>query len=439
MNQDDFFALADDLAAARGGNEQLFCWLDGEDSDFVRLNGNRVRQAGHVRRRALHLTLIDGERQVEGDCELAGSPAADRDRSHQLLARLRDRLPHVPADPFLHVSTDPSASDRAVGDPAPPTEIAIETLLTAAEGLDLVGIWASGAIIQGMASSYGHRHWHRSQSFHLDWSAYLERDQAVKASYAGLTWEPGQLTRTVAEQRAQLALIARPPRELAPGRYRAYLAPAAVEELLGLLAWRGFDLKSHRTSQTPLLRLVRGERAFDPAITLTEESGRGLMPGFTAEGFVTPASVPLIEAGRYAQCLVDARDGREYGVPVNAAGGAPESLAMAPGEIADDAILTRLGTGLYIGNLWYSNWSDPNDCRLTGMTRFACFWVADGEIVAPVPVMRFDDSLYHLLGERFEGLTQRREQRLAADTYGGRSTASALLPGLLVGGIDLTL
>jgi predicted Zn-dependent protease len=73
------------------------------------------------------------------------------------------------------------------------------------------------------------------------------------------------------------------------------------------------------------------------------------------------------------------------------------------------------------------------------MTRFGTYWVEAGEIIAPVKVMRFDDSLYHLLGDRLEGLTRERELLLSAETYDGRSTDSALLPGLLVSGIDLTL
>jgi hypothetical protein len=65
--------------------------------------------------------------------------------------------------------------------------------------------------------------------------------------------------------------------------------------------------------------------------------------------------------------------------------------------------------------------------------------VEDGELVDPVDVMRFDDTLYDLLGHRLEGLTMERELILSAETYGGRSTASCLLPGILVSGIELTL
>ena len=63
----------------------------------------------------------------------------------------------------------------------------------------------------------------------------------------------------------------------------------------------------------------------------------------------------------------------------------------------DDA-LAALDTGLCVGNLWYLNYSDRPACRMTGMTRFATFWVEDGKIVAPVDVLRFDDTIYRMLG-----------------------------------------
>ena len=61
-------------------------------------------------------------------------------------------------------------------------------------------------------------------------------------------------------------------------------------------------------------------------------------------------------------------------------------------------MLAALGTGLYIGNLWYLNYSDRPAGRMTGMTRFATFWVEGGRIVAPVTPLRFDDTLYRMLG-----------------------------------------
>jgi predicted Zn-dependent protease len=73
------------------------------------------------------------------------------------------------------------------------------------------------------------------------------------------------------------------------------------------------------------------------------------------------------------------------------------------------------------------------------MTRFATFWVEGGRIVAPAVPLRFDDSIYRLLGDKLAALTKRRELLLDTSTYGERSTASALLPGALVEALRFTL
>ena len=76
---------------------------------------------------------------------------------------------------------------------------------------------------------------------------------------------------------------------------------------------------------------------------------------------------------------------------------------------------------------------------MTGMTRFATFWVEGGRIVAPVSPMRFDDTLYRMLGDNLVDLTRSRELLLDPSTYGERSTASARLPGALLRALKFTL
>jgi predicted Zn-dependent protease len=145
---------------------------------------------------------------------------------------------------------------------------------------------------------------------------------------------------------------------------------------------------------------------------------------------------------------VNSRSAAEYGLRSTARSGdeSPSALAMAAGTLEQADILKQLGTGLYISNLWYLNYSDQPAARLTGMTRFATFWVEDGEIKAPVNTMRFDDSVYSLLGSQLEALTAERELLLSASTYDQRQTASTccrarwyLLPGALVKKLTLTL
>ena len=73
------------------------------------------------------------------------------------------------------------------------------------------------------------------------------------------------------------------------------------------------------------------------------------------------------------------------------------------------------------------------------MTRFATFWVEDGEIVAPVNVLRFDDTVYNMLGSHLRGLTSESEFVFDNSTYGQRSSNSVRLPGALLDSMRFTL
>ena len=131
----------------------------------------------------------------------------------------------------------------------------------------------------------------------------------------------------------------------------------------------------------------------------------------------------------------------EFKLTTNGAGARekPDSLDLAAGSLAMTEVLEQLDTGIYINNLWYLNFSDRAAGRMTGMTRFATFWVERGQIVAPIDVMRFDDSVYRLLGENLIDLTAEREMLLDPSTYDARSTSSARLPGILLKALRFTL
>jgi predicted Zn-dependent protease len=178
-----------------------------------------------------------------------------------------------------------------------------------------------------------------------------------------------------------------------------------------------------------------------PAVTFVENTAEGIAAGFQGDGFVKPPRVTLIEAGRLKDALVSPRSAREYGLQTNAANGGegPESLDVLGGTLEDDAVLKALDSGLYVSNLWYLNFSDRPAGRITGMTRFATFWVEQGRIVAPLTPMRFDDSLYRMLGDNLVALTRRRELLPDPSTYGARSTSSARLPGALLRSLRFTL
>lgn len=437
--QDYFFDLVSQLKTKLHGDEILNCSFSGEDSDFVRLNNNRVRHAGRVTQRSITVDLIAGRRHARSSCDLSGDQAQDLTLIGELIRQLRMQLEYVPEDPYLSFATEIHNTEQHFSNLLPDSGEALELILTMAQGLDLVGILASGVIYSGFANTLGQHNWHSSATFNFDWSCYHEKDKAVKNAYAGFDWNPASLQTKLDEARTQLEMVRRPSMTIKPGKYRAYLAPAALLELLSITAWGGFSLKGHRTAQSPLIKMSREQKCLHPEITLTEHHARGFAPIFTSEGFIKQPQVRFIDQGVYKESLVNPRSAMEYQASMNSESEYPESLDMAAGKIGRHDILKQLDTGLYINNLWYCNFSDRNNCQITGMTRFACFWVEQGIIQSPINVMRFDESIYDLLGNELIGLTREREMILDASTYQQRSTRSYQLPGALVAKLNLTL
>ena len=174
---------------------------------------------------------------------------------------------------------------------------------------------------------------------------------------------------------------------------------------------------------------------------MRENFNLGLTPQFTASGELAPEQIPLIEDGHLKNLLVSSRSAKEYGVASNGAElwEGPRSLQMAGGNLASGEVLKKLGTGVYLSHLHYLNWSDRLNARITGMTRYACFWVENGQIVAPISDMRFDESLYRMMGSELIDISQETQLIPAIDTYVKRGLGGRELPGLLLADFRLTL
>ena len=67
-----FRELTDKLCADLLSDEILLLNYQGETTDFVRLNHNKIRQAGQVRQQALRLNLINYGRESSAIMQLSG-------------------------------------------------------------------------------------------------------------------------------------------------------------------------------------------------------------------------------------------------------------------------------------------------------------------------------------------------------------------------------
>ncbi len=439
--QQYFHDLAAHVDSLAGPGEVILSRLAAESSDFIRFNKSAVRQAMNIRQVGWTMTLIGANRRLDAQVSLTGNLAPDREVLTALAGELRAGLATLPEDPFLLFDTSAARHAHEARGQLPDPAQVIDEVLAAGRGLDLVGLYAGGPIWRGFANTLGSRLWHEVENFNLGWCLYHDRDKAVKSGHAGSSWESAAFAAKMAFAREQLGRLAGKPVTLEPGAYRAFIAPAAMTEILGMLSWAGFGLKSRNTKQSALIRMADQGVRLSPMITLAENTGEGLACGFQGEGFARPDRVGLVEAGALASPLVSPRSAREYGVATNGANAAesPESLDLAPGTLAEARALEALGTGIYVGNLWYLNFSDRSACRLTGMTRFASFWVENGQIRQPLNVMRFDDSAYRVLGANLEALTRERDLVVDDNSYGERSTSSMRTPGALLKELALTL
>jgi len=228
--------------------------------------------------------------------------------------------------------------------------------------------------------------------------------------------------------------------KIKPGDYRVYLAPAAFASVLSLMSGVFGEL-SIRQSRSALRFLRSGERKLSNQFTLIEDFSDGLYPRFNEEGELAPVKTILIDQGELKSTLIHTRSAKEFGIAANGATGS-ESLrspVIARGTLSEAEILKRLGTGLYLSNLHYLNWSDEVNGRITGMTRYACFWVEDGKIKCPIENLRFDETIFDLLGSAVEAFTDFDEYIPEVMTYEQRQIGGIRNPGMLLSKMSFTL
>ena len=228
---DHFRWVADLLDEERRDDETALLWYAAERGDFARLNRTRVRQAGHVEQRRASVRLVIGRCHALATVDLAGHVDTDRPRLRETLAVLRTHLAFAEPDPHLLFGETPSVGKDQRRGRLPATGDALREIITQADGLDLVGVWACGEIARGHASTLGTRRWHSRDHWLFDWSVHAGNDVAVKNSLAGEHWAPEPLAVALRDDRQRLALLSKRARTPPPGRYRALIAPAALAEL----------------------------------------------------------------------------------------------------------------------------------------------------------------------------------------------------------------
>lgn len=447
--EEHFNRICEALFSELKSGEELNANLTGEQSTFLRFNKAQVRQNTFVDQKNITLQFQAQQRKATFEATLSGQFESDLALVRALLQRSREETQVLAEDPFLVPMENRGESHRHHAGDLLNSEAAIENIVSASKGNDFVGLYASGPTVRASRNSKGQKHWFSTESFFVDYSLFTTNvegeNKAVKGVYADSRWSQNTFADRLQTSANLLSLMKRKSSVLKPGSYRTYLAPGAVAELCQMMSWNALSFSSLKKGNCAFAKLYDKQKSLSPLFSLRENFALGLSPQFNSMGEMAPEQLMLIENGELKNMLISSRAEKEYGVKSNGAdaGGwgmeplrSPEIL---PGSLSEKEALKALGTGLFLSNLHYLNWSDVSQARLTGMTRYACFWVENGEIVGPIKDMRFDDSLYSILGKELEALTREQHLDPAIGTYFQREIGGKKIPGALVGQFAFTL
>jgi predicted Zn-dependent protease len=436
-----FNRLIETLLIKKAKSEEFTVRLSSERSQFTRFNHAKVRQTGCVADGWIELTLMENQRSSFRHFPFTGNWELDWQVADQALQELRAEITLLPVDPYLVLPSGTNTSREIHSGQLLAGESVVQTVLEQVTELDFTGIYAGGVVIKAYGDSQGQKHWFSTDSFTLDYSLFITSGQAVKGTFAGSDWHETAYIAKINEAKKQLELLSLTSKQLPKGQYKTYFAPAAVADLLGMLSWSAISEADIQQGNSALAALSRQEKQLSPKFSLKENFQRGLVPRFNELGEIAPLELPVIDKGILVNTLVNSRTAKEYAKTANGANGSESLRApeVSLGNLASEEILSSLDTGLYVSNLHYLNWSDRQTGRITGMTRYACFWVENGEIIAPIENLRFDESLYRFWGDNLLELTNFQEFIPEVGTYESRQLGGSLVPGMLVQDFTYTL
>ena len=436
-----FSKLNNFLFSTISDNEILITNFSGENSQFIRFNNSKVRQTGIIDDLNFSMMLLCNNRKCSISMTLKGNKNNDKLLLESYLNKLRDDIKNIPEDPFIVYPVLSKSSKEIYSGKLLDFEKAADHLVPIMNGVDLTGIWASGKIFSGNANSLGLEHWFETETFSLDYSLITPTKKMVKACYAGTHWDQDNYEKYVLDSKNKLELMNKKPINVKPGEYRTYIAPAGVSDLIDMFSWGGVSEASIQQGDSSLIKLKNLEKKLSPCFSLSEDFSNGTVPRFNGMGEVAPERLPLIVSGTLKNTLVSSRTEKEYNVKSNYATSDEElrSPVMSSGNLNENDILSSIDKGVYLSNLHYLNWSDKIGGRITGMTRYACFWVENGEIVAPIENMRFDDTIYNIFGDNLEDTTNSLQLIPDIGTYEGRNLGGIHCPGIMLSSFSLTL
>jgi predicted Zn-dependent protease len=446
MKKELYNAICDQVYISLKEGEQLTIYMEGENSQYFRFNDSKIRQTGIIEDYKVTLSLFHGKKSLQATTTISSDINYSVKNLISEINGLREPLSLIPENSFTEFPEKFNSCDMHRVGQLPDREDILDSLMDIIREDNLTGVWTSGKIFRASSTSEGTNHWFEKDSFIFDFSLIDAKENMVKILYPGYEWSKEKFLSAFNDASAQLKLMNKSKIDLKPGKYRVWFEPHAVADFVDMLNWNGVSESSLRNGSSSLLKMRNDNVKLSKKFSLDESFDRKSTAPFNSRGEVSN-NVHLIENGELKNTLINSKTALEYNLKSNYAEdvnswGMGEYLRaplMHGGDIKQNERLQRLGTGIFISNIHYLNWSDNLGGRITGLTRYVCYWVEDGKMIAPIKTMRFDDSFYNFFGNNLEGVGESILSRPVIETYDGRNPGETTCPGILVNDFELTL
>lgn len=429
-----------DLFATLKPQEQLGLLLHSEDSTFLRFSQSKVRQNTSVHQHELTLQFNKEQRTLKMRFNLTLDEAHDLQTARHLLDDARVQLMQIDPHPQFIALKNNGTSETFKKVERPADSEIPGLIYDTYKDTDLAGFWCSGPLRQASINSEGQFHFFETDYFFLDYSLY-NGPKAAKGYYSAEKFSLSDFEAQAQATKNKLNLLNRPTQTIPRGLHNVYLEPMAMAEILGTLSYGSLSQGAFNKGYAPLKKLKDKEVKLSSQFSMLENFDLGLSPLFNSMGELSPNKIDLITNGELTNLLTSTSTAKEYKIETNFAdtSEAPRSLEVRAGTLENNDILHKLGQGLYLSNLHYINYSDVQTARMTGMTRFACFYVDKGEIVGPIQDLRFDESVFNIFGDNLIELTKESSVYVSTMTYLKRDLGAFKTPGALIKNFNFTL
>ncbi|MFI6821927.1 metallopeptidase TldD-related protein [Micromonospora sp. NPDC050187] len=285
----------------------------------------------------------------------------------------------------------------------------VRAFVDAAGGLETAGYCRTSHQAAAFANTAGHTAWGRMAEAAMDGIARAGGvDGVARLAADRLSELDGAVLGARAAGKARSGVD---PVELPPGRYEVVFEPAAVADLLANLAMYGFNGKAYAERKS---FAEPGAAQFDRAVTLVDDPLAASGLPVDTEGTIRRA-LPLVTAGTTDAVTHDRRTAAATGAASTGHGSlesptfgpfprtvrllAAEGPALAADVVAgppvnpDTAVLvTGVGRGLLVSDLWYTRVLDPKALTVTGLTRNGVWLIEDGVVTRAVRDLRFTQA-----------------------------------------------